>query len=579
MYKTQRMLLIVLAAFFSTSVCAQITVDVEINGVKKPLQENILLHLSVEQQKNQQQLNEGRLRRLHKKAPQEISTALQPFGYYHPVIDKTIKKVTAEHWLLSYNIDPGPPVRVARFDFSISEEMGNDEKFQALIKNRPLQEGNIFSHVVYEDFKTSLAKLASERGYFFARFTEHRVEIDLDSNEARIQLTYEGGARYRFGEVLIDQDIIDSELLQRYIPFSRGEPYSINLLIELQQSLNDSDYFQTVEVSPGKAEPGSNEIPVRVELAPRKRHRFFFGLGYGTDTGARASFRWEMPRVNKHGHRFDVDNKISEIGYSVVAHYRVPILNPRTDQLIYSAGIVHETTDTSDSTLRTVGVSLKRKRGEWRETISLNYQNEDYTVADDSGNSILLIPSASWSRTWGDNFIIAFDGLRFDIGVSGASREVISDASFSQLQGGLKSIHSVTQRDRFILRGKLGGTSTEEFHKLPTTVRFFAGGAQSVRGYAYNSLGPVDENGEVFGGKYLVIGSAEVEHSFMNKWSVAAFYDVGNAINSINDDLAKGAGFGVRWKSPVGPVRVDLASALSLDGNPWRIHINIGPDL
>ena len=110
-------------------------------------------------------------------------------------------------------------------------------------------------------------------------------------------------------------------------------------------------------------------------------------------------------------------------------------------------------------------------------------------------------------------------------------------------------------------------------------MRFFTGGAQSVRGYAYQSLGPVDANGEVTGGKYLVVGSIEFEHSFKNKWGVAAFYDVGNAINDISDDLKKGTGIGVRWKSPVGPVRIDLASAISLEGNPWRIHITIGPDL
>jgi len=286
-----------------------------------------------------------------------------------------------------------------------------------------------------------------------------------------------------------------------------------------------------------------------------------------------------MPRINRRGHRFDINTSVSEIGNSIVAHYRIPVLNPRTDQLIYSAGRVHEKIDTSETTLYTIGASLKRKRGNWRETISLNYQQEDFIVADDSGNSILLIPSASWSRTWGDNFIIAFDGLRFDIGVSAASKQLVSDANFVQLQTGLKSIHSISLRNRFILRGNAGGTRTEEFNKLPTSIRFFAGGAQSVRGYAYNSLGPVDESGKVVGGKYLLVGSAEFEHSFMNKWSVAAFYDVGNAIDSINDDMAKGAGIGLRWKSPIGPVRVDLARALSLEGKPWRIHINIGPDL
>jgi len=579
MYKTQQMLLALLACFFSAVLHAQINVTIDIRGVTKPVEDNIRLLLSIQQQKDHLLMTEGRLLRLHKKAPEEIKKALQPFGYYRPVIESALDRVSPEEWHIRYNIDPGPPLLVAEFNFKLIGEIKDDEKFQTFIQNPPLHKGDIFNHVIYEDFKSSLAKLASIRGYFGARFIEHRVEIDIDAYEARIQLSYEGLARYHFGEVQLDQDIIDPELLRRYIPFERGDPYTLDQMIELQQALNDSDYFQTVEVSPGEPQPDSDEIPIVVNLTPRKRHRFSIGLGYGTDTGARAKFDWEVPRVNTHGHRFDFTSQISEIGYRVVANYRIPVLNPRTDQLIFTTGIINETTETSESTLRTTGISLKHRRGAWREVISLNYQNEVYTVAEDSGDSTLLLPGINWSRTWGDNFIYAVDGLRFDLDLRGASNQVVSDADFVQLQSNLKFISPLGHRNRMIARGTLGGTSTSDFDILPASVRFFAGGAQSVRGYAYQSLGPVDANGEVTGGKYLVVGSLEFEHSFKNKWGVAAFYDVGNAINDIYDDLKKGAGIGVRWKSPVGPVRIDLASAISLDGNPWRIHITIGPDL
>ena len=579
MVKTQQVLLTLVVSFFSITLFAQTNVTIEINGITKLLEENVRLYLSVEQQKGNPLLSEARLRRLHTKATQEITSALQPYGYYRPVIDTKLTLSSSDNWLATYTIDPGPPLPIAAFDFIISEEMSNDEKFLTLTQKSALKIGETFSHLQYEEFKTSLARFASERGYFNARFIEHRVEIDLDAYEARIRLNYDAERRYRFGEVHLDQDVIDAELLQRYIPFERGTPYTLNQLIELQQALNDSDYFQTVEVSPGEPQQDSDEIPIIVKLTPRKRHRFSFGLGYGTDTGARGKFDWEIPRFNKHGHRFDVSNQVSEIGYSIIANYRIPVRNPRTDQLIYSAGIAKETTDTSESTLRTVGASLKRSRGKWRETIAINYQREDFIIADDSGRSILLIPGINWSRTWGNDFVYAIDGLRFDIDLRGATEELLSDTNFGQLQGNIKFISSLNQRNRIISRGSFGAINTETFNELPSSVRFFAGGAQSVRGYAYQSLGPLDTNGAVIGGKYLVVGSIEFEHSFKNKWGLAVFYDVGNAINSLNDDLEKGAGFGVRWKSPVGPVRVDLANALSRDGNPWRLHINIGPDL
>jgi len=579
MYVTRQMLLALLTCLCSTTLLAQTSVSISISGIDQSLQDNVRLFLSIEQQKGNALMSEGRLRRLHKKAPREIASALQPFGYYRPEIKTELNQTSSEQWQASYAIDPGPPLRISEFAFAVSESLRNDPEFQTLIQDLPLHKGDVFNHLEYENIKASLAKLAYERGYFNARFVDHLVEIDLDAYEARIHLNYDGGTRYNFGEVLLDQDVLDDDFLRRFIPFKTGEPYSLDALIDLQQGLNDSDYFQIVEVSPGQPQTENNEIPVNVALTPRKRHRYSFGLGYGTDTGARAKFGWEIPRFNDRGHRFNTELKVSEIGYSIAAHYRVPVLNPRTDQMVYSAGVVNETTDTSESTVRTVGASMNRSRGEWRESMSLNYQQEDYVIADVSGASTLLMPGLSWSRTWGDDFINTFDGLRFDISMRGASKQVVSDTDFAQAQGGLKFINSLNQRNRFITRGRLGVTWTQEFEQLPSSVRFFAGGSQSVRGYAYQSLGPVDQNGLVVGGKNLMIGSIEFEHSFGGPWSVAVFYDGGNAIDNLADDLEQGAGFGFRWKSPIGPVRFDLASAITQDGQPWRLHINIGPDL
>jgi len=579
MYKMQLTLLAILAYFFSTMLYAQPSVNIKISGIDKSLEDNVRLFLSIEQQKNYVLMTPVRLRSLHKKAPQEISRALQPFGYYQPIISSELIQQSPDHWQANYIIDPGPALLIEAFNFSVNEEIKEDSEFQTLIENRTLQKDDIFNHIEYENFKASLEKLAAERGYFNARFEQHRVEINLKTYKARIDLNYNGGHRYHFGDVQIKQNILDDDFLRRYIPFKKGSPYSINQLIELQQALNDSDYFRTVEVFPGQPQVDNNEIPVSVTLKPNKPHRFSVGLGFGTDTGARAKFGWQMPRINARGHRFDTGAKVSKIGYTVSAHYRVPLLNPRTNQMIYSAGIVNEKTESSDSTIQTIGASLKRSKGDWRESISLNYQQEDYVIADTRGESTLLLPGINWSRIWGNNFIYAIDGLRFDIGLRGSSKKLISDTNFSQLQGSIKAINSINQRNRFIFRGELGSTWTQDFDQLPASVRFFAGGAQSVRGYAYQSLGPTDINGNVIGGPHLMIGTIEFEHSFNNRWGAALFYDAGNALEDFKDDLERGAGFGLRWKSPVGMVRIDLASAISRDGQPWRVHINIGPDL
>lgn len=574
-----RMLLALLACAYSAAPFAQPNVNVTISGIDARLEENVRLFLSIEQHKADPLLSEGRLRRLHNKAPQEIATALQPFGYYRPAIQAELTQIATDDWQARFVIDTGPPLSIGEVNIVISEEMAADPEFQALLRKPPLRKGQVFNHLDYEEFKASLARLAAERGYFGARFAEHRVEVDLEAYQARIHLHYDGGPRYRFGEVSLQQQVLDDSLLRRYITFKQGDPYTLDEMISLQHALNNSDYFQTIEVSPASPRQDSTEVPINVMLTPRKPNRYSMGLGYGTDTGARAKFGWEKPLLNRRGHRLNTEVRVSEIGYSLGAQYRVPILNPRTDQLVYNAGVVNEKTDSSDSTLRTIGASINRGRGEWRESVSLNYQREEFEVADDQGTSTLFIPGVNWSRTWGRSFIYTLDGLRFDIGLRGASKELLSDTDFAQLQGGVKTIHSLGQRHRMILRGRLGSTYTQEFHQLPSSVRFFAGGAQSVRGYAYQSLGPVDSDGEVVGGKNLMVGSIEFERRLGGKWGAALFYDAGNAIDDIAEKLERGAGFGVRWQSPIGPVRIDLASAISKNGQPWRLHINIGPDL
>jgi translocation and assembly module TamA len=577
MFKSRHPLVTLVLCFFSSTLCAQSAVNVEINGIGKILEENVRLYLSIEQQKNHPLISDGRLRRLHKKADKEISSALQPFGYYRPTISSSLEKSESGEWQASYSIDPGPALRIAEFNFVISTEMGQDPEFQKLIQKQAMQTGSVFTHPEYDSFKAELAKLASERGYFRAAFSENRVEIDLKDYVARVYLNYDGGPRFRFGEVLLRQDVLKADFLQRYMPFKKGDDYSLDKLIELQHVLNDTDYFQTVEVSPGEA-LGSNEIPVEVSLTPRKENRYLFGFGYGTDTGARTKFGWQRPRVNDRGHRFDSEIGVSEVGHKLEANYRVPVLNPRTDQLVYSVSEVDEELDDVDSDLRTVGVSLNRRRGDWRETLALEYQREDFEIGNDSDETALLIPGVTWSRIWGNNFIYVLDGLRFDFALRGADEELGSDVSFSQVYSSLKFITSLNRNNRIIARGSVGSTSTNDFDKLPPSVRFFTGGSQTVRGYEYRSLGPEDDSGDVIGARRLLTGSLEFEHSLNDRWAVAVFYDVGNAIDDFDDDLERGAGFGVRWNSPVGPVRIDLANAIS-DDESWQLHINIGPDL
>lgn len=574
-----RILLLAILILLSQTIFAQVTVEIKITGIGGDTAENVRLYLSIVDQKNHPLLTEQQLKRLHKKAPEEIKKALQPYGYYAPKITSDLTETKPSNWLANYQIDPGSPIPIAELNIDISEEMRNDPPFQQFLNELPLKKGGTFNHLDYESIKSNLARLASERGYFDARFAKHRVEIDLETYEARVYLNYDGGPRFNYGEIILKQNVLKPELIRRYIPFESGSPYSLEELLELQQALNDTNFFRTVEVSPGNPVPGSTDIPIHVELSEKKPQRITFGLGYATNTGARTKLGWDISPLNRRGHRLDNQLNVSQIGYSLSSRYYVPVLNPLTDRLIYTVGIINEETDQTESTALTVGVSLERDHNKWRETISLNYQKEKFKVADDQGVSNLLIPGVHWTRTWAKERILVLDGVRFDLSFRGATREIFSDTDFFQTQTGIKVITPLGRKDRLISSGRIGATWTDEFENLPTSIRFFAGGGQSVRGYPYQSLGPRSTTGEVTGGKYLMLGSIEYEHSFNDKWGAALFYDVGNAYNELDTKLKRGAGIGARWQTPIGPVRIDIAQGLDKPGKPWRLHFSIGPDL
>lgn len=560
------------------SVCAAPVVEVQIDGIADALHRNVQTQLSIEQYKSNPILTDDRILRLHEKAEDEIRRALQPFGYYRPRIEKSLEQVEAEIWRARYAITPGTPLRIAEVDLRLAGEAMNDAQIQALWQDFPLRQGDVLDQIVYEDAKKEVLKLAAELGYFDARFAEHRIEVDLEAYQARILLHFDSGRRYRFGAVRLHQNRLDDAFLRGYVPFASGDPYSINALLELQRALIDSDYFAGVAV---QSEPQSADaaVPVDVQLTPRPRNKYTLGAGYGTDSGARGKLGWEMPRVNRLGHRFESEYKLAEIGDRLTARYRIPIRDPRKEQLVFTTGVENTYTDTSESRIVNAGANLIQVRGNWQQTYSVNYHQESFTVGEDTGLSRLLMPGFSLSRAWMPSQLLIEHGLRVLLEVRGAAQPLLSDVDFIQGRAYLKGVGTLAEHHRLIGSVHAGTSAVSEFQELPASVRFYAGGTQSVRGYRYQSLGPVGADGEVVGGHHLLTGSLEYDYRLSQNWLAAAFFDIGNAMDDFNTPLKRGAGFGVRWMTPIGPLRFDLAWAVSEPDRPWRIHINVGPEL
>lgn len=577
-------LCLALALFLPVAAQAKERVRIEVEGLDRELRRNVVANLSLEEARDDDDLAEDRIRRLHANAPGEIEIALQPFGYYRPAVQSTLER-EGDTWIARYTVEPGPALKVTRRDVQILGEGSGDSGFGDLVREFPLTEGETLFHPDYEEGKTAFEEYAAENGYLDAAFQTNEIRVDLASYTSEVVLLYDTGPRYRFGPVIFNQDFLDPNLIRGYVTWEQGEPLNINELLEAQNALSDSPYFQRVEVVTRQEQAQGLEVPIEVNLVASQKQRWTAGAGYGTDTGPRGTVGLELRRINRRGHRGQSEARVSEIEKSFSANYQIPGPYPRTDVLTFQVAYADLRPETSRSQSALIGANLTQARGSWREAFGLNFQREDFEVGLDKGVSELLIPQASWNRVKADDRISATSGQRLEFKFRGADESLLSNASFLQATAEGKLITSFADRFRFISRAQVGYTETDQFRELPPTMRFFAGGDQSVRGFEYQALGPVDEEGNVIGGETLLTGSVELEYrflekwKFLEKWGIAAFYDTGNAMESFSGSLERGAGLGLRWVSPIGPIRADAAWALSEPGRPVRFHLTVGPDL
>ncbi|HEY0720934.1 MAG TPA: autotransporter assembly complex family protein, partial [Gammaproteobacteria bacterium] len=499
-------------------------VTVEIEGVPEALAENVRAQLAIEREHDHPLLDDYRIQRLHGLAPEEIREALQPFGFYAPKIEASLTQTGEGQWLARYVIDPGEPVQISRVEVSVVGAGAQEPYFEQWRTHYPLLVGAVLNHQVYEEAKRDLSRIARDKGYLNGTLVRHEIRVDVGQRSAVVEMVFDTGPRYRYGAVRTTPTLLDDELVQRYVIIHSGDYYDADRLLEMQRHLANSDYFQRADVVPVIEEASDGTVPIDIRLEMRKRTRYSLGAGYATDTGPRATLGMERRYVNTEGHRFSADLTVSPVRNTLTARYRIPLEKPATDSFDITSRWEEEELDTSYSNKSSTGVAQSRQLAYWQQTLGLSYEMERFEIADTQGHTRLLIPSVRWQRLQADNRIAPDKGWRVALGVKGATEAVVSDISFLQADLRGKLILPLGG-GRFITRADLGASKVAQFQELPVSQRFFAGGDFSVRGYAYNSLGPTDANGKVVGGKHLLVGSVEYDHYVGKRFGVAAFLD------------------------------------------------------
>ncbi|WP_278929283.1 autotransporter assembly complex protein TamA [Pseudomonas qingdaonensis] len=528
--------------------------------------------------------DEEALLRFSRGAVEQARKAAQALGYYQAQIDSQVKPSPKADKgpQLVLSIEPGEPVRLREVTVRVEGPASEMTAFR-VPSSKALRPGAVLNHGNYEDAKRLIQNQASRYGFFSGHFLRQRLAVDPAAGVADIELVYDSGPRYQLGKVRFEGDApFDESLLQRMVPFKQGTPYDSELIAELNNALQSSGYFEGVRVDAAPTTAVAQSIPVEVQLQTRKPRTMGLGLGFSTDVGPRGKANWTRHWVNPQGHSYGLETELSAPRQNVGLWYDIPLDPPLTDKLRFAGGYQNEEIAGTDSLskLLTVGPEWHSKLPSgWQRVVSLKWQREEYRLGDDSGLSTLLMPGVSYSYLRSDNRIDPHNGYRLQFDAQVAKEGLLSDTNLLHGNVLLKGLTTVAQNHRFLGRVQFGGSATNGYKSVPPSLRFFAGGDQSVRGYDYQTLSPKNADGDRIGGRYLVAASAEYQYSIAEKWRLATFVDQGNSFNSLElPSLKTGVGFGVRWVSPVGPLRLDLAKALDDDGG-IRLHFSMGPEL
>jgi len=583
---------------------AMADIDIQISGVEGELRRNVLAYLSLERYKTRDDLDANLVERLQERAEREAAAALRPFGYYDAHVTARVEQIGNTRWRAKLEIKPGDPVILREVAVEVTGDGLEHPTFREILNNHSLRPGSRLDHASYDALKDSLRRTAATLGYVEAKLTASELRVDPQNRLATARLAIDTGPRYSFGTTSIEQRALDESLLRRYLRFAEQQPYDATQLLRTQFALDDSQYFSSVEVLAGEPDAATRLIPVSIRTEPNRRNRYAAGVGYATDSRARGTLTWENRRLNDRGHRSRVELKAAQIEQSFAARYVVPIGDPALEKFDTEWRYSRDERGDLDTRTTRLQPSVTRVRGDWQQVFFTSLSKLRTITADTGRGSVLdtstnlVIPGMSIASVPRGYLGEALFSRALIAEIRGSSTGLGAEDDYLQLKVEAERVFDFAEHWHLFLRGQVGATWISETDKLPGTERFFAGGDRSVRGFGYNDLSPLDEAGAKVGGRHLLTGTVEVIRDLPRNFSVAAFFDIGSAIDDFGDPLQYAAGLGLRLRLPVVTLGIDVAQPLSNPrcrnarpdprcnsepgfadrGNP-RLHLNFSPKL
>lgn len=501
----------------------------------------------------------------------QISNAIKPYGYFNARIKVYIKE--KNHALVT--IRPGPPVRISALSINLSGPGANNPLLRNLVAHPPFNKGDPLLTQQYNTYKQDLVNTAENLGYLHTSFKKAEVLIDVAHNTAQININFNTGPLYYFGQIQFSPSNINPGLMHRYAPFQPGQVYSTDQILLFNKNLNESGYFNSVVVNAQNTD--STSVPVTVNVQPVPKYSYTLGAGYGTDTGGRGRAGLQVTPVNNLGHKFNALAQGSVSQNALLAQYIMPASNPVTDQYILSGNLSNLIYTTGNSNSLLVSLSEQHNLKDYNRILSLNvlYDRFNYTLQPNESR-FLLYPKASFTFSRISSKLFSPSGYSITLNGLGAAKYVFSDINLAIISLDVRAALMLEPLGLRLYGHTFQGlTQVNNINSIPLSLALLLGGTDNLKAYSYNSIGP---------GKYTSYAGFEIQKRLVKDWYFLGYFDVGAVYNPTPKLTQYDAGGGVMWVSPIGPIKASLAQPIDssfhrIGGSSPRFVISMGSDL
>lgn len=517
--------------------------------------------------------------RLARDATRQARDTLEALGYFDARIALQIDR-EADPAAVTLAIEPGEPVEIREARVIVTGPAQGDEPAggDAIRKAQGewlLKRGTQFSQQRWDEAKARAVAAIAASPYAAARIVASEARIDPAARSADLMVEIDSGPRFYFGTLEIrGLARYPESLVRNYSTIVAGTPYSRGELDQFVRRLNGSGYFASVHATIDADPANAAAAPVTVAVIEAPPKRLEAGFGYSTDTGFSASASYSDVDFDRAGLQFYADGRLDEKIQSLALRFvRPPTATGWLDSFTAQA----ERTDIENLVTKTASFGMRREDLDERDKTAwigtFYFDRQEPVGADDvTSHALYLALDRSWRVV--DDLVAPRRGFvvttQLGGGVPGAStrgfgRAIVKYASW----------HPIGRASSLDLRAEGGAVFAPTRQGIPSTLLFRTGGDTTVRGYAYQSLG-VPDGDAIVGGRYYLVASAEVMRWFGDNWGLAAFVDAGNAADEPSQlgTLAVGYGIGGRYRTPIGPFRLDLAYGQR--DRSVRLHFSVG---